>query len=280
MKITHTIALLTVTLAAAATADPIPDELRQEGWFVGAQAYTFKEFTAFEAIAKTKQAGGNVIEFFPGQRLKPDSEVKVHHTMPKVAMDQLLAECKRQGVHAVNYGVVGANSRDEVKSIMSFAKKMGLYSVCTESTEQVIAWEAAAREFDIKVAFHEHGGSMSNPKYKVWNPLYILGVVESRDRRLGACADLGHWCTSNLIPVECLRILDGRVISVHLKDKATMGRSEVVVAGKGVVDVGACLEELKKQKFDGHISIEHENNWKNNVPHVKANIDFVKSYPK
>lgn len=59
-----------------------------------------------------------------------------------------------------------------------------------------------------------------------------------------------------------------------------MGRSEVVVAGKGVVDVGACLEELIKQKFDGHISIEHENNWKNNVPHVKANIDFVKSYPK
>ncbi|MDG2122627.1 MAG: sugar phosphate isomerase/epimerase, partial [Verrucomicrobiales bacterium] len=117
----------------------IPDELRQQGWFVGAQAYTFKEFTAFEAIAKTKQAGGNVIEFFPGQRLKPDSEVKVHHTMPKVAMDQLLAECKRLGVHPVNYGVVGANSRDEVKSIMSFAKKMGLYSVCTESTEQVIA---------------------------------------------------------------------------------------------------------------------------------------------
>lgn len=280
MKTNHALALLTLALAATATAAPIPEELRQEGWFVGAQAYTFKEFTAFEAIAKTKEAGGNVIEFFPGQKLKPDSEVKVHHTMPQVAMDQLLAECKRLGVHPVNYGVVGANSRDEVQSIMAFAKKMGLYSVCTESTEQVIAWEAAAREFDIKVAFHEHGGSMSNPKYKVWNPLYIRGVVESRDPRIGACADLGHWCTSNLIPVECLRILEGRVISVHLKDKAKMGNAEVVVAGEGVVDVSACLKELIKQKFDGHISIEHENNWKDNVPHVKANIDFVKSHPK
>ena len=64
---------------------------------------------------------------------------------------------------------------------------------------------------------------MSNPKYKVWNPLYILGVVESRDHHLGACADLGHWCTSNLKPGECLRILDGRIISVHLKDNEGQG---------------------------------------------------------
>ena len=52
-----------------------------------------------------------------------------------------------------------------------FAKKMELYAVCTESTEQIAAWEACAKEFDVKVAFHEHGGSMSNPKYKVWRPI-------------------------------------------------------------------------------------------------------------
>ena len=221
-----------------------------------------------------------MIEFFPGQTLKPGSKDKVHHSMSETAMAELKAECERQGVRAVNYGVVGANNPDEVRAIMSFAKKMGLYSVCSESTEQIVAWEANAKEFDMKVAFHEHGGSMSNPSYKVWNPLYIRGVVESRDARVGACADLGHWCTSNLKPVECLRILSGRVISVHLKDKAANGNAPVVVAGKGVVDVAACLEELKKQKFDGHISIEHENDWKDSVPQVRANIDFVKAHAK
>ena len=280
MKQIHTIAAIAAALAATLQAAPIPEELRQEGWFIGAQAYTFKNFTAFEAIAKTKEAGGNMIEFYPGQKMKPDSDVKVHHTMPEDAMKELLAECKRQGVHAVNYGVVPANNAEEVDKIMDFAKKMGLYAVCSESTEQIVAWEAAAIRTDVKVAFHEHGGSMSNPDYKVWHPLYILGVVESRDHRVGACADLGHWCTSNLKPVECLRILNGRIVSVHLKDKAKMGESEVVVAGKGVVDVAACLEELKKQKFDGHISIEHENDWNDSVPQVKANIDFVKSHPK
>jgi len=180
----------------------------------------------------------------------------------------------------VNYGVVGAGNPEEVNKIMAFAKKMGLYAVCTESTEQIVAWEKAAIEHDIKVAFHEHGGSMDKPKYKVWHPLYILGVVESRDKRVGACADIGHWATSNLKSVECLRILSGRIVSVHLKDKEKFGPSPVVVAGKGVVDVGACLEELKKQKFDGHISIEHEADWNDSVPQVKANIDFVKAHAK
>jgi sugar phosphate isomerase/epimerase len=280
MKSATYFTLLALALATSLHADPIPENLRQNGWFIGAQAYTFKEFSAFEAIAKTKEAGGNMIEFYPGQILKPGSKEKVHHTMSEALMAELKAECVRLGVHPVNYGVVGAYSPEEVRSIMSFAKKMGLYAVCTESTEQIVAWEACAKEFDIKVAFHEHGGSMEKPKYKVWNPLYILGVVESRDKRVGACADLGHWCTSNLKPIDCLRILEGRVVSVHLKDKEKFGPSPVVVAGKGVVDVAACLDELKRQKFDGHISIEHENNWKDNVQQVRENIEFIKARAK
>ncbi len=270
------LALLLPTLHAA----PIPENLRQEGWFIGVQAYTFKEFSAFEAIAKAKEAGANMIEFYPGQRLKPGSTNKVHHTMSEDSMNELLAECKRLGVHAVNYGVVGAQNPEDVQAIMTFAKKMSLYSVCSESTEQIAAWEVAAKEFDIKVAFHQHGGSMSNPKYKVWHPLYILGVVESRDSRVGACADLGHWCTSNLKPVECLRILNGRIISVHFKDKQDFGKAPVVVAGEGVGDLAGCLEELKKQKFDGHISIEHENDWMNSVPQVRSNVNFIKLHAK
>jgi len=280
MKFASTILAAVSLSTCLLQAHPIPEELRQEGWFIGCQAYTFKQFSAFEAIAKTKEAGGNMIEFYPGQLLKPGSDIKVGHTMPEEARNELLTECKRQGVHAVNYGVVHAWSEKDVQQIMEFADKMGLYSVCSESTEQVVHWEKYAKQYAIKVAFHEHGGSMKKPKYKVWHPLYILGVVESRDERLGACADLGHWCTSELEPIDCLRILNGRIVSVHLKDKEKMGPAAVVRAGEGVVDVKACLEELAKQGFDGHISIEHENNWDDNVGDVKHNIDFIKANPK
>ena len=269
-----------LALSATAFSAPIPEAAYKDGLAIGCQAYSFKEFSAFEAIAKTKEAGGTTIEFYPGQKLKPGSgdDEKVSHNASAELIKELADECKRQGIFPVNYGVVAAKDAEEVGKIMTFAKTMGLYSVCTESTEVVEAWEKAAKEFDIKVAFHEHGGSMSRPEYKVWHPLYILGVVESRDPRLGACADLGHWCTSNLIPVECLRILKGRVISVHLKDKSEMGEKGVVVpAGKGVVDVAACIAELKQQNFKGHFSIEHENDWLNNVPQIKESIEFTKA---
>jgi sugar phosphate isomerase/epimerase len=280
MKPIRILAILALAAVSSLHAEPLPESLRQNGWFIGAQAYTFKEFSTFEAIAKTKEAGGKVMEIYPGQKMKPGSDINIGHSMPEEAIVELLAECERQGVRCVNYGVVAAKDAEEVKAIMAFAKRLGLYAITTESTELVAAWESAAIETDVKVAFHQHGGNMSNPKYKVWHPLYILGVVESRDARLGASADLGHWRTSNLNSVECLRILEGRIISVHLKDKEKDGQAPVVTVGTGVVDVAACLAELKRQNFNGNISVEHENHWKDNVSHVKAAIDFVKANPK
>ncbi len=241
---TTTLLALSFAFLANLTAAPIPAEAFDNGLAIGTQAYSFKEFSAFEAIAKTKEAGGKTIEFYPGQKLRPNSPAgeTVSHNASDEVVKALKDECARQGIFPVNYGVVGAANAAEIHKIMEFAKKMGLYSVCTESTELVAEWEKAVKEYDIKVAFHEHGGSMSNPDYKVWNPLYIRGVVESRDPRVGACADLGHWCTSNLKPIECLRILKGHIISVHLKDKSEMGSKGVVVpAGQGVVDVAACI---------------------------------------
>lgn len=272
--------LLTLAFSLELTAAPIPDEARENGLAIGCQAYSFKEFSAFEAIAKTKEAGGKIIEFYPGQKLRPDSakgEVVSHNASAEV-IKALKDECIRQGIHPVNYGVVGASNAAEIHQIMEFAKTMGLYSICTESTELVADWEAAVKEYDIKVAFHEHDGSMSKPDYKVWHPLYIRGVVESRDPRIGACADLGHWCTSGLKPIECLHILKGHIISVHLKDKSEFGPKGVVVpAGKGIVDVAACVAELKAQGFNGHFSVEHENDWKDSVPKIKETIDFTKA---
>ena len=84
--------LLALAAAACVSADPIPESFRQNGWFVGSQAYTFKEFSFFEAIAKTKEAGGNVIELFPGQSVKPGSKEKTHHSMSAETMAEIKAE--------------------------------------------------------------------------------------------------------------------------------------------------------------------------------------------
>ena len=280
MPMPRLLALALLAVAAALPSAPLPESARQAGWFIGAQAYTFKMHTAFDAIARTKETGGRVIEFYPGQTLRPGSAKKVHHNMDDADLAELKAECERQGIIPVSYGVVGAKNLAEVRAILGFAKRLGLRMVTTESTEIVADWEAGAREFDIQVAFHHHGGSLDKPGYKVWHPLYLLGVVESRDKRLGVCADAGHWCTSSLDTTQALRIVRGRVLAVHIKDKEANGNAAVVPLGKGVAKIPAFLAELKASGFDGPLFIEHENQWEDNRPQVAEGVEFIKAHAR
>ena len=268
--------------SAAQGANPIPGEYKVNGFAIGCQAYTFNRFSAFEAIEKTAQTGAKVIEFYPGQKFsKEEPNLKWDHNATDEMIAKVQAKLKQHGLKAVNYGVVGISKDEaEARKVFEFARKMGLRAITTESVDAINTIEKLVKEYDIMVGFHNHGGSMSRPDYKVWDPLFIAGVVTGRDARIGAAADTGHWCTSKLTPVEGLRILKGRIISVHLKDKKEPGQSHDVPYGEGVADIKACLDELKAQGFEGNLSIEYEYNWENNVPECTKCVDFVKAYGK
>ena len=273
------------TLATSAFAQPvIPDAYRVNGWAIGCQAYSFNRFTAFEAIEKTAQAGGKVIEFYPGQTLsKTDPNLKVDHASPDVAavISKLKAKLQQHGIKAVNYGVVSIPREEAAaRKVFEFARNLALIAVTTESADAINTLEKLAREYDIGVAFHNHPGDFSKPDYKVWSPHYIAGLVEGRDSRLGACADTGHWTRSGIKPVEALRVLKGRVISAHLKDLNEFGARNAhdVPYGQGKSDVKAVLDELKAQGFKGNLSIEYEHNWDNSVPEIPKCVYFVKAY--
>ncbi len=260
----------------------IPDEYKQGGFAIGCQAYTFNRFSVFEAIEKTAEAGGKVIEFFPGQKLsKEEPNVKWDHSASDETIAKVKAKLAQHKLMAVNYGVVGI-PKDEAgaRKIFEFAKKMGLRAVTTESTDAIETIEQMVKEYDIMVGFHDHPRQANNPNYRMWDPYYILSVVKDRDKRIGSCADTGHWQTSGLNPVFCLRVLKGHIISSHLKDKTDFGPGHDVPYGQGVGDVKRVLDELKKQGFEGNISIEYEYNWDNSVPDVKKCIEFVHDYGK
>ena len=268
------------TLTSARAEQKIPEEYKTGDFFIGAQAYTFNRFSAFEAIEKTAQAGGKVIEFYPGQRLsKEEPNVKWDHNASEETIEKVKKKLAQHNIKAVNYGVVGI-PKDEAaaRKIFEFAKKMGMRAVTTESTDAIDTIEKLVKEFDVMVAYHNHPRQPRNPNYRVWDPHYILELVRDRDSRIGACADTGHWQTSGLNPVQAVRVLKGRIISSHLKDKKDYGPSHDVPYGEGVGEIGRVLDELKKQGFEGNISVEYEYNWENNVPDVTKCIDFVRKH--
>lgn len=275
-----------VALAATITvraADKLPDDCKVGGFAIGCQAYTFNRFSAFEAIEKTAEAGGKTIEFYPGQKLsKEEPNLKLDHNASAETIAKIKAKLAEYKVRAVNYGVVGI-PRDEAgaRKIFEFAKKMNLYAITTESDTSIDTIEKLVKEYDIRVGFHEHARQNGNPNYKVWDPNYIVTLTKDRDARIGSCADTGHWATSGLKPLECIKILKGRIISLHLKDRKEIGKQlPDQIFGTGVSDIKGILEELKSQGFEGHISIEYENNWDKSVPDVAKCIDFVRANGK
>jgi sugar phosphate isomerase/epimerase len=277
---TITAAAIVLNVAAIA-ATLIPAEVRTNGFALGTQSYTFKEFTFEEACAKTASTGLHTTEMFPGQKISaalPDQK-----TGPGVSPEGMAAIkdiLKKNNIQAVAIGVIGIPVDEEAaRKVFSFAKELGIGVINTESTNAIDTIEKMVKEFDIKVGYHNHPRRPNDENYKVWDPNYILELTKGRDARIGSCADMGHWTNSGLSAAEAIRLLKGRVVSSHIKDIAKGGTS-VVPAGTGRANLSEALTALKEVGFSGPISIEHENNWKDNVPDVITYVDLVKAHGK
>lgn len=263
----------------SAGAVPIPDDCRIGGIALGCQAWTFREFSVLEAIDKTAAAGGKIIEFYPGQKFSPDQpNLKFDHNATDAMIATVKARLQKDGIRAVNYGVVDIPKDEaQARKIFEFAKKFNLYGITTESVGSIDTIEKLVKEYDIRVGFHDHPRRPNDPSYRMWDPNYILSVVKDRDPRIGACADIGHWVRSGLTPVDCLKILHGRIISTHLKDlnEKSLDAHDVPF-GTGVSDIPGVIAELKRQGFVGNASIEYEYNWQSNVTDVAQCVGFIR----
>ena len=270
-------------LASASAGTPIPDRFKISGFAMGCQAYTFNRFTAFEAIEKTAAAGGKVIEFYPGQRFSAeDGALKLDQNLSDEGIAKLKAKLEKHGLMGVNFGVVGGfgSNEEAARKVFEFAKKMGFPAITIEpKIDAMDLIERLIKEYDIRVAIHNHPKKPRDPSYQLWDPNYVLSIVKDRDSRFGACADIGHFVRSGVKPVDALKILKGRVISSHLKDLSEFAPGgHDMPFGQGVSDIPGVLDELRRQNFEGNISIEYEYNWDHSVPDVAQCIGFIRGY--
>ena len=178
---------------------------------------------------------------------------------------------KKKGIHAIAMGVITPKNREDWIKTFELAKFLGMSYITSEPIKT--QWgmvDSLAGAYGIRVAIHDH------PKPNVyWSPDSVLAAVKGHSH-LGACADIGHWARNGLNPVDCLKKLQGHIIGVHLKDIVQFDNPKAAdtVVSKGVIDLPAVLAELKRQNFNGMLSIEHESNWYHNLP----DVIFTKNY--
>ena len=86
--------------------------------------------------------------------------------------------------------------------------------------------------------------------------------------------DTGHWARSGLKPIECLRKLEGRIISFHFKDLNQTPGGHDVPWGTGVCDVKGMLTEVHRQKVKAVFSIEYEYHWTSSLPELAQCVAY------
>ncbi len=257
-------------------ANANPDGLK--GWKLGMQAYSFKEFTFYEAVDKNKALGMRYIEAYPGQGLsKEKPDVKADHNMSSRDKVEMLQKLRQAGVKLLNYGVVSLpNNEAECRKVFDFAREMGIETIVSEPPEDAFGLiDRLCEEYEINVAIHNH------PKpSRYWNPDTVMRVCDGRSKWIGACADTGHWCRSGVDPLEAVKKLGraGRIRSLHFKDLNEFGNRDAhdCVWGTGISQAKAILTELDRQDFKGVFSIEYEHNWLNSMPEIAGCVAFFR----
>ena len=269
-----------ISLSAMAEKNLYPKEVLVGGFAIGPQSYSFNRFTFTESVDKAKEAGAKVMEFYPGQKFSKENPAGLDHNADKTLWDQAKKKAAEAGVLLGNYGVVNGKDENEIKKIFEFAKHMGLKNITIEPDVKLLdTYEKYAKEFNIRVGIHNHPGKKNDPSYKWWDPTYVLENIKNRSKLIGAAVDTGHWMTSGLNPVDSIKILSGRIVSAHLKDKNEMGeQGHDVPYGEGKGEVKQILTLLKEMDFNGNIAIEFEYNWDNNVTDIAKCIEFVKTF--
>ena len=218
------------------------------------QLYTFRDRSFVEAVTTAKKVGFEYVEAYPGQRLGEGFEGSIGPGMDAEKRQKVKDFLKAQGMKMVIFGVCGAGDENGWKSLFGFAKDMGIEILQVEvgkDDKTLDMLDALAGEYGVKVALHNHG-------QKEGFPAEMKRQIGNR-KNVGAGADTGHWLTSGVSDLDGIKLLEGRIFTLHFVDVDKMeGGGHAVPYGTGVGQLAKIMEELRRQKFYGIISCEYE----------------------
>jgi len=261
-------------LAALILMVILPSVVMAESMRLGLQTWTIRDRTFDEVVEFATKHGITDLQFMPEQ-LGLGFSPKEWATKKKVLDDN--------GLRAYSIGVT-ETSLDQTKNreVFEFAKAMGLEMIVIEPPDFRILdlIEALVKEYDIRVAIHNHGISTL-----YGNPAVIKNLVMHRDARIGVCLDVGWLATGRFDVAQVYDEYEGRVFDIHFKDKLVSGGVDgdtVTPAqiGEGSVDFESLFRSLKQSAYGGVLAIETDGNFKNRSAFVKrAKKYFETNYP-
>lgn len=234
---------------------------------LGIQLYSLRGFPVDKALEHAKELGFEQVEFFSGMLPLDASAEQI------AAMKERVAELGMTiSAHGVNPLTKDAAAN---RKTFEFAKALGIRNISADpDPDSFDNLDDLVEEFDIRVAIHNHG-----PRHRYNKAIDVLQAIEGHDERIGACADLGHYIRSGESATAVIRLLQGRLYGIHLKDFAEMkADTKGVILGQGHLNVPAVFAALQQVGFpeDGAMSLEYEENPDDPIADIRECVAVAK----
>jgi len=145
--------------------------------------------------------------------------------------------------------------------------------VAAPTRETLPIVEKMAKEFDIRIAIHNHG-----PEDKHFpSPYDVLDAVKGLDPRMGLCMDVGHAMRAGADVVKAAADAGPRLHDLHIKDlKDPKGKDSQCVVGQGVMPVADLFRQLRKMNYKGTVDLEYEMKADDPLPGTKESLAFMR----
>ena len=263
-----TLAACAATTSTSAFGEALKETGRACPIKLGLCSYTFRNFSRAQLIGFMKQLNISDLNV---------KDVKDHLPTDPAQEQQALADYAAAGIKLHAAGAIYFPSSDEkdIRGKFEYAKRAGInVIVAGDPTPESLKWiERFVKEYDIKIAIHNHG-----PEDKFFpSPFDVLKAIKDLDPRIGFCIDVGHAVRANANVVEAIHATGSRLYDMHVKDLTSYTSKESQVAvGEGVLPFREIFQALAEIKYPGFVDLEYEINGTDPMPGVIESLAYMR----
>jgi len=233
---------------------------------LGLASYSVRNFTLDQALEMCKELDVRYINF---------KDVHMPMTDPPDALMAARKKVEAAGLTIMGGGTITLkNDEAQVRKAFEYARNAGFpLMVVAPEPEAFDIIEKMIKEFDIKVAIHNHG-----PEDKSFPaPQDAMKRLTGRDKRFGLCMDIGHATRAGVDPVKTVDECKERLLDLHVKDLSVKtDRDSQVEVGKGLLDIPGLFRALEKIGFPGHLGLEYEINETSPLVGMKESFSYMR----
>jgi sugar phosphate isomerase/epimerase len=238
---------------------------------LGVASYSFRKFPRAKAIQMTKEIGTPYINI-------KSFHLPVESTPEQI--DQARKEFEDAGLKIVGGGTIRFEKYDEaeVRHAFEYGKRAGMpLLVVMPDRETLPKLEKFVKEYDIKIAVHNHGPEDKNFP----TPQSALKIVKNMDPRCGLCIDIGHTARTGVDVVESIAEAGSRVLDMHTKDlRDFKEKGSQCDCGDGKMPFPAVFQQLVKIGYQGYCNLEYEIHDTDPMPGMQRSFSYMRGVLK